>query len=133
MVDVYTSIFFYEKISLYFGINILIMSLIFFWSIVTYGITSIVVCGTIFEKPREWIKTKNEFVGELISCTLCTSTWVGFILSFFLHIIGISTLSVEILKVEIWIPAIFLDGMFTAGMVWIINSLVEFFEESRIK
>jgi len=28
---------------------------------------------------------------------------------------------------------IFCDGMFTAGVVWAINSIVEFFEENRIK
>jgi hypothetical protein len=32
-----------------------------------------------------------------------------------------------------WIPSIFFDGMFTAGIVWAINGIVEFFEESRIK
>jgi hypothetical protein len=32
-----------------------------------------------------------------------------------------------------WLPSIFFDGMFTAGFVWTINSIVEFFEESRIK
>jgi hypothetical protein len=30
-------------------------------------------------------------------------------------------------------PTIFFDGMFTAGAVWMINAIVEFFEESRIK
>jgi hypothetical protein len=29
--------------------------------------------------------------------------------------------------------AIFFDGMFTAGAVWAINAIIEFFEESRIK
>jgi hypothetical protein len=26
---------------------------------------------------------------------------------------------------------IFVDGMFTAGVVWAINSIIEFFEENR--
>jgi hypothetical protein len=30
-------------------------------------------------------------------------------------------------------PTIFFDGMFTAGAVWMVNAIVEFFEESRIK
>ena len=32
-----------------------------------------------------------------------------------------------------WFMWVFFDGMLTAGAVWIINSIVEFFEESRIK
>jgi hypothetical protein len=33
----------------------------------------------------------------------------------------------------LWIINLFFDGMFTAGIVWAINGIVEFFEESRIK
>jgi hypothetical protein len=33
----------------------------------------------------------------------------------------------------VWIINLFFDGMFTAGIVWAINGIVEFFEESRIK
>jgi hypothetical protein len=32
-----------------------------------------------------------------------------------------------------WFFSIFFDGMATCGMVWAINGIVEFFEESRIK
>jgi hypothetical protein len=41
-------------------------------------------------------------------------------------------LTTRILDIH-WLPSIFFDGMFTAGFVWTINSIVEFFEESRIK
>jgi hypothetical protein len=33
----------------------------------------------------------------------------------------------------LWLFDIFFDGMFAAGSVWAINSIVEFFEENRIK
>ena len=29
--------------------------------------------------------------------------------------------------------SLFFDGMFTAGSVWMVNAIIEFFEESRIK
>jgi hypothetical protein len=32
-----------------------------------------------------------------------------------------------------WPVSLFFDGMFTCGVVWAINGIVEFFEESRIK
>ena len=57
------------------------MDKIFLWSFMAYGMTSILVWGSIFESTREWIKQHSKFFGDLISCTLCTSTWVGFFMS----------------------------------------------------
>ncbi len=92
-----------------------------------YGMTSILVWGSIFESTREWIKRKSKFFGDLISCTLCTSTWVGFFMSLFLG--SISTQYFD----TIWIINLFFDGMLTAGGVWAINAIVEWFEENRPK
>ena len=94
---------------------------------IAYGFTSIIVWGAIFESTRIFIKRHSKFFGDLISCTLCTSTWVGFFMS-----ICLGGLTTRILDTH-WLPSIFFDGMFTAGIVWTINSIVEFFEESRIK
>lgn len=102
------------------------MATLFLWSFMAYGMTTILVYGSIFEKSREWIKRNSKFFGDLISCMLCTSTWVGFFMSITL---GGLTTSLNIH----WIPSIFFDGMFTAGIVWAINGIVEFFEENRIK
>jgi hypothetical protein len=102
------------------------MASLLVWAFIAYGMTSILVWGSIFENQRLWIKSKSKFFGDLISCTLCTSTWVGFFMSICFG--GLTTAY----KIH-WIPAIFFDGMFTAGIVWTINAIVEFFEESRIK
>ena len=97
------------------------------WAFMAYGMTNILVWGSIFEKQREWIKSKSKFFGDLISCTLCTSTWVGFFMSIVLG-------SVSSLFFETWrIFNFFFDGMFSAGIVWAINAIIEFFEENRIK
>jgi hypothetical protein len=92
-----------------------------------YGMTTILVYGSIFENVRTWIKAKSKFFGDLISCMLCTSTWVGFFLS-----IVTSGFSEHLFDLNKFV-GVFLDGMFTAGIVWAINGIVEFFEESRIK
>ena len=97
------------------------------WSFIAYGMTTIIVYGAIFEKPRNWIKINYSFLGELISCPLCTSTWVGFFLSLILGSISSQYFDSFILV------NIFVDGMYTAGTVWAINSFIEFFEESRLK
>jgi hypothetical protein len=103
------------------------MDKLILWAFAAYGMTSILVWGSIFESTREFIKRKSKFFGDLISCTLCTSTWVGFFMSIVLGgliapVFGINP-----------ILGVFFDGMFTAGIVWAINSIIEFFEESRLK
>jgi hypothetical protein len=102
-------------------------AMLFLWAFMGYGMSTILVYGSIFETPREWIKRNSKFFGELIGCMMCTSTWVGFFLS-----ICLSGPSELILDIH-WVPAIFFDGVFTCGVVWAINGVVEFFEESRIK
>jgi hypothetical protein len=103
------------------------MDKIFLWSLAAYGMTSILVWGSIFDSTRAYIKRKSKFFGDLISCTLCTSTWVGFFMS-----IALGGLSTNFFTIP-FIFGIFWDGMFTAGIVWAINSIIEFFEESRLK
>jgi hypothetical protein len=103
------------------------MELIIFWILAGYGMTSIIVWGSIFERPRNFIKKHSKFFGDLISCTLCTGTWVGFFMSIILG--GLVNTYIELPMM----PTIFFDGMFTAGAVWMVNTIVEFFEESRIK
>ena len=90
-----------------------------------YGMTSIIVWGSIFESVRLKIKQKSKFFGDLVECTLCTSTWVGFFMSLVLG--SISSLYFE----TVWIINFFFDAMFTAGSVWAINSIVEYYEEKR--
>jgi len=101
------------------------MMYLFLWAFVAYGMSTIIVYGSIFENQRAWIKTKSKFFGDLISCMLCTPTWVGFFMS-----ICLGGLVAPIFGVNKFI-GIFFDGMFTAGAVWAINSIVEFFEENR--
>lgn len=92
-----------------------------------YGMTTILVYGSIFEKAREFIKKHSKFFGSLIVCVMCTSTWVGFFMSFVFG--GFIN---NFVKVE-WYTCFFFDGMFTCGVVWAINGIVEFFEEFRLK
>lgn len=99
------------------------MNHFFVWAFMAYGMTSILVWGSIFESTREWIKKKSTFFGDLISCTLCTSTWVGFFMSLVLGSMS------ENLFNTWWFLDIFFDGMFTAGIVWTINTIVEHFEK----
>jgi hypothetical protein len=101
------------------------LSYIFLWAFIAYGMTSIIVWGSIFEKFRNWVISKSKFFGDLVSCVLCTSTWVGFFLS-----ITFSSVSATFYQSFVLVN-IFLDGMFSAGIVWTINAIVEYFEEKK--
>lgn len=98
---------------------------ILFILITSFGITTIIVYGSIFTKLREYIGNLVPVLGKLVTCVLCTSTWVGFFMSYLFGGISNTYTDLNVFLVT------FLDGMFIAGGVWIINSIVEFFEEYR--
>ena len=106
--------------------------------LVAYGMTTIMVYGSIFNGLRDGIHTAGsdegfvftrpifKFISELIKCILCTSTWVGFFLSltFFSPIHNFIGLNEYV--------SVFFDGMLSAGSVWAINAIIEWFEENRL-
>lgn len=102
------------------------MIAVLFWGFISYGLTTIIVYGSIFEIPRQIIIKNSKFLGDLIGCVLCTSTWVGFFLS-----LTLGSLTHDIFEIN-RIFSIFFDGMFSAGFVWSLNAIIEFFEENRI-
>jgi hypothetical protein len=106
------------------------------WAMVAYGMTNILVYGSIFGGLRQSIHNwgNNElapfnflgkFLSGLISCVLCTSTWVGFFLS-----LAYFSPNADLIGLN-KILSVFFDGMLSAGLVWAINSIVEWFEENR--
>lgn len=58
-----------------------------FWlQIVTAcGLTAIVVYGSIFDRPRNWLKSKLNILNEFLSCTLCVGFWSGLVTSLCLN------------------------------------------------
>jgi len=112
------------------------ISLLFFM-LAAYGMTTILVYGTIFNELRSFIHKHAEtpkpniltpgfnFISGLIKCMLCTSTWVGFFFSLTLF-----SPAHELIGVQEYF-SVFFDGMFAAGSVWGINGIVEWFEENR--
>lgn len=99
------------------------ISFLLIWGISAYGMSNIIVYGSIFENFREWLKRNIKFFGDLVSCMMCTSTWVGFFMSFVFD--GFIYRFMEVSP--IW--GFFFDGMLTSGLVWIINTFVEHFEK----
>ena len=103
------------------------------WLIAAYGMSQILVYGSIFTSLREGIHKLGDnpftpfqpifkFISGLISCMMCTSTWVGFFMGAFVH-----SPFTEFLGINP-IIGVFFDGMLASGGVWVINSIIEWFE-----
>jgi uncharacterized membrane protein len=106
--------------------------------VMAYGMTNIIVYGSIFNGPRNAInKASNNphfpfrgffiFVSDMIKCMMCASTWIGFFFGIFLY----SPVH-QILGVTPW-ASWFFDGMLASGSVWAINSIIEWYETNRPK
>jgi hypothetical protein len=108
------------------------------WSTLSYGLMNIIVFGSIFKGFREflnkWASNSlgdypfqgfGKFLSNMVACPMCFSVWGGFFLSFVVW----SPLNL-ILNVDplfSW----FFDGVLSSGVVWAINSIIEWFEENR--
>jgi hypothetical protein len=104
--------------------------------IMAYGMSNILVYGSIFNGPRDFIRRKSEdelnifrnqykFLTDMLACMMCTSTWVGFFYGLLVYSPVHETLGVW--PIFSW----FFDGMLSSGAVWAINSIIEWFEENR--
>ncbi len=103
------------------------------FELLAYGITNILVFGSIFEKWRTfWFKQSPNFFGKLTSCPLCLSTWIGFGLSYLFNYMGYSTPFTE--YGITYLPLlVFLDGCLTSGCVWLLHNFEEVLERAFIK
>ena len=45
------------------------------------GLTSIIIYGSIFDKPRDWLKSKNKILNKFLTCSLCVGFWSGLFIS----------------------------------------------------
>jgi hypothetical protein len=106
------------------------------WLIAAYGMTQIIVYGSIFQGFRDNVFKVGEsgipiigsifnFINGIISCMMCCSTWVGFFMSYVVY-----SPFTELMGVNPYL-SIFFDGMLASGGVWAINTIVEWFEENR--
>ena len=91
------------------------MELLYF-ILASWGMTQILVYGTIFENQRDWIMEKSDWLGTLIHCPMCTGFWVGV----FLFCISRHT---ELFTFEQSIANLFICGWVSSGTSYIMNVL----------
>ena len=106
------------------------------WFVMAYGFTNIMVYGSIFQGLRDTIKGFGnhpyfplnflfKFIDGILSCVMCCSTWIGFFIGLVIwspnyHLFGMPIYTS-------W----FFDGLIASGAVWVINAIVEYYEENR--
>jgi hypothetical protein len=95
--------------------------------LVSYGISNIIVFGTIFEGLRETAEVYSpNFFGKLLGCMMCTPWWVGFFLSVGAQISGFTQFSPFYnYGVEFMPASIFLDACLISGTTWLIHTIQE--------
>jgi hypothetical protein len=105
------------------------------WMVMAYGMSNILVYGSIFNGPRNFINKWGDskyllngfgaFLSKMLSCMMCCSVWVGFLFGIFLYSPVHEMLGVH--NYYSW----FFDGMLASGSVWAINAIIEWFEVNR--
>lgn len=99
------------------------MQLLIIWSLLTFGVTNIVVDSDIMFKVRNVFNRKRlSFIYEMITCPTCFSTWLGFLLSFTFLSFGFNTPISQVFSGSL-ILQVFLDGCLTSGIVTLIYKL----------
>ena len=82
--------------------------------LVSYGISNVIVFGTLFESFRELMDDLSpNFFGKLFSCMMCTPWWVGFFLSLGAQLSGYTQFSPSCL---------------ISGTTWLIHTIQEHLE-----
>lgn len=113
-------------------------ALLFIFSITAYAVSNHFVYAHgpfhIYDKIRDVATKIHSNLGELFSCMICFPTWVGMFASlgnmFFLPSVALTPFMILLYGAAPWWMIMILDGFFTSGIVWLINTLQEALERS---
>ena len=92
------------------------MDLLYF-ILASWGMTQIIVYGSIFESLREWISERSFWLGTLIHCPMCTGFWAG------VFLFGINGFT-ELFNFEYNIANLFILGCLASATSYALNTIV---------
>ena len=106
--------------------------------ICSFGIAEIICYGNgpfhIFEKWREFTQSIHEYVGELFTCMMCLSTWIGLFFSliniFLVKDIAFTPFNMIFGVGNNIVLTLIMDMGFTSGTVWLLHQLEEMMERT---
>lgn len=101
--------------------------------ITTFALTELLVYYDgfmhVFEYVRKILNGIHPMFGELMSCVVCTSSWVGIFLSalnyFVIDKIPFTPFNIILGETDYWWLIIFFDMCFTAGTTMLLNHMDE--------
>jgi hypothetical protein len=82
-----------------------------------YGMTQILVYGSIFEEAREKISEYSDWFGTLIHCPMCTGFWVG------VFLFGINCFT-ELFNFEYNIANLLILGCLSSATSYALNMII---------
>jgi|TARA_R110000744_G_scaffold60850_2_gene125978 hypothetical protein len=94
-----------------------------YFILASYGLTQILVYGSIFQKQREYILEKSQWLGKLIHCPMCTGYWAG------VFLFGINDFT-ELFTFDYNIANLLILGWLSSGTSYILSIL---FDDSGLK
>ena len=96
--------------------------------LICYGACNNIIYGSVFEGFRVFIAkfgTGGYSLYKLFTCFMCLGTWMGFAISYMMIFFGIMP-PIESNNVYV---TIFLNGLLSAGGVWLVHTLQEYLEK----
>lgn len=115
--------------------KILIFSFLIY-SIMAYGLANIIVYSNgpfyVFSQWREFAMNLNEKFGELFTCMICISTWIGLFFSvidlYLLEDVVFTPFNIMFYNKGYDILTLLCDMGVTSGIVWLIHQFEEMLE-----
>ena len=113
----------------------IILLIITYFTLICYGLTSIVVQSKLLKPFREWVKTRSVFFGSLFSCMMCFGFWVGLIMvtitGFSPSFVFFSQFMLTEYGIEPRIVFYIFDAAFLSSIIYNLN-LLELYIESKL-
>jgi hypothetical protein len=91
--------------------------------LIGWGITDILVNGSIFNEIRNYFLVKFPSIGKLFSCVQCSGFWVGILMGILFY----SDFIFPPFEKSHFISDIFISGALISGSCVIINATIFFF------
>ena len=108
------------------------MKELFIYSFIVYGICNILIWGSNFIWWRTFLSKFGEgeySLYKLFTCFMCLPTWIGPFVSAMSIIFGDGSLSVTNQFFDNIALVLFFYGVFSSGLIWLINTIQEKLEQ----
>lgn len=107
------------------------------YTLVCYGIANTIIYANgpfhVFAYMHKFCDKHLPQMEELLSCFICLPWWIGMVLSaldyFLLDTHVVTPMNNIMGDSEYWYAIIFIDGAFTTGIVWLINTIQSKYEK----